>query len=108
MAPAQSKNTGESTWDPSRVVEVIALLLTVPGAIAALATLWIIHRQRQRKERVRHNAVQRHPPINGWSSDQSNARIIDWFQHHYDELQGEMSSEREQWEEEMKDFSHED
>lgn len=45
--------------------------------------------------------------MNGSSTDQSNARAIDWFQHHYHELQGEVSSEREQWEEEMTDLSHE-
>jgi hypothetical protein len=41
------------------------------------------------------------------TADQNNARVIDWFQHHYHELHGEMSSEQQQWEEEMTDFSHE-
>jgi hypothetical protein len=40
--------------------------------------------------------------------NENNAYVIEWFQQHYRELHGEMSSEQQQWEEEMTDFSHED
>jgi hypothetical protein len=29
--------------------------------------------------------------------NENNARVIDWFQQHYQELHGEVSSERRQW-----------
>lgn len=49
--PTQPKSADERTWDSSTVVELTALLLTIPGAIAALATLWLLHRQHQTKKK---------------------------------------------------------
>lgn len=37
-------------WDPSTTIELVALTLTVPGALAAILTLWIVYFRR------RHNA----------------------------------------------------
>jgi hypothetical protein len=44
MAPAQANAHG-SSWDSSTTIELVALILTIPGAIAAIATLRIIRRQ---------------------------------------------------------------
>lgn len=38
-----------SHWESSTIIELIALTLTVPGAIAALVTLWIILVRRRRR-----------------------------------------------------------
>jgi hypothetical protein len=45
MAPVQERIQG-SSWDSSITIELLALILTIPGAIAALATLWITRSQR--------------------------------------------------------------
>lgn len=38
------------TCEPDTVIELVALVLTVPGAIAALATLWIMLNRKKRKQ----------------------------------------------------------
>jgi UPF0716 family protein affecting phage T7 exclusion len=45
MAPISSGMTPANDWEPSTVIELIALVLTIPGAIAALVTLWILRAQ---------------------------------------------------------------
>lgn len=47
MAPAQAYSTDGKSWDASTTIELIALILTIPGAMAALATLCIVLRQRK-------------------------------------------------------------
>jgi hypothetical protein len=36
-------------WESNNTVEVLALVLTVPGAIAALVTLWVLLSHRREK-----------------------------------------------------------
>jgi hypothetical protein len=42
------------------------------------------------------------------SEDPTNSQAIDWFQHQYRILQGEVSLERQQWAEEMTTLSGDD
>jgi hypothetical protein len=52
MADTKVDSTGGS-WEPSTTIELLALLLTIPGALAAIATLWVILvRRRQKKFRM--------------------------------------------------------
>jgi hypothetical protein len=37
------------TWEPSTTIELLALALTLPGAVAALATLWILLSRRRQE-----------------------------------------------------------
>jgi hypothetical protein len=45
--PQSSSKTG--FWDSSSTIEALALVLTVPGAVAALVTLWIQLARRREK-----------------------------------------------------------
>lgn len=41
--------SSNTDWEPSATIELVALVLTLPGAVAALATLWaLLSRRRQR------------------------------------------------------------
>jgi hypothetical protein len=51
MAPSTPAPASSSAWDPSTVIELLALTLTVPGAISALVTLYIVVSRRQKKKR---------------------------------------------------------
>jgi hypothetical protein len=47
--PISSADTSALVWEPGTTIELVALVVTLPGAIAALATLWIILSRRRRK-----------------------------------------------------------
>jgi hypothetical protein len=51
MAPSSPAPASSSNWEPSTVIELLALTLTVPGAISALVTLYIVVSRRQKKKR---------------------------------------------------------
>jgi hypothetical protein len=49
MAP-NNRQPQSNSWEPSTTIELLALLLTIPGAIAAIATFYILlsrHRQKR-------------------------------------------------------------
>jgi hypothetical protein len=50
MAPLSPNPTSSSAWEPSTIIELLALTLTVPGAISALVTLYIIRSRHQKKK----------------------------------------------------------
>jgi hypothetical protein len=47
--PLSSADTSASIWEPGTTIELVALVVTLPGAIAALATLWILLCRRRQK-----------------------------------------------------------
>jgi hypothetical protein len=49
MAPSTPAPGSASNWEPSTTIELLALMLTVPGAIAALVTLWVLLSRRRQK-----------------------------------------------------------
>jgi uncharacterized membrane protein len=50
MAPSSPAPTSSSAWEPSTIIELLALTLTVPGAISALITLYVIRSHHQKKK----------------------------------------------------------
>jgi hypothetical protein len=47
---ADKNNSIVHAWEPSTTIELLALLLTIPGAMAAIATFYVlITRHRQKK-----------------------------------------------------------
>ncbi|KAH7079772.1 hypothetical protein FB567DRAFT_631530 [Paraphoma chrysanthemicola] len=113
MAPVKS-GTSDDSWETGTTIELIALFLTVPGALAALVTLWLILRPRRQpvgdrlRDILRGLSWGRPSLVRPVTIAATNAEVIDWFQNHYRILQGEISNERQQWAEEMATFPPED
>ena len=114
-------------WDSNTTIQFVALVLAIPGAVAAVATLWMLCLRR----RFQHQGMQAFKTIstlvitgilasyirrlynqdsenslaatsNAEPEDHLNARrAADWFQDQYIHLQRTVSAEREEWAEEM-------
>ncbi|KAF2125272.1 hypothetical protein P153DRAFT_389432 [Dothidotthia symphoricarpi CBS 119687] len=108
MPPTHDGSFSSKTWDSSTTLEFITLMLAIPGTLVALVTLWIVLSQNFR-ERVHYLALTtfpyQQPLIRRRGTDRSDTEFYDGFQERYRELHGEVSSEREQWAEEMTDLS---
>jgi hypothetical protein len=50
MAPSSPAPNSSTNWEPSTIVELLALTLTVPGAISAVVTLYMIKSRRRQKK----------------------------------------------------------
>jgi hypothetical protein len=42
MAPVRDVSNSANHWEPGTIIELVALMLAIPGAIAALVTLWVL------------------------------------------------------------------
>lgn len=121
MPPLQDN---KSAWDLSTTIELIALLLIIPGAIAAIATLTVL--KSRYRSRIRQG---KSPPWSqsnpsrqetdmlmqsGYisriycafnslarSKDESTTQACRWFQTHFRELKQHSSSDRQRWMEEV-------
>ncbi|KAF2245977.1 hypothetical protein BU26DRAFT_567492 [Trematosphaeria pertusa] len=94
--------------DSDNIVELIALVLAIPGAIAALATLWILLTRRRYRPRGHIDAIPGRDLENTAASRPRDAndelttrRAADWFQDQYIHLHREVTAERQEWAEEM-------
>ncbi|KAF2827108.1 hypothetical protein CC86DRAFT_466840 [Ophiobolus disseminans] len=97
-------------WEPSNTIELIALTLTIPGAVAALVTLWILIARRRRI----HQGVSRPAHTNttphsnqgvsctpSQAANASSSAYVNQFQDYYHDLHREVTTEAAQWAEEM-------
>ncbi|CAO2647431.1 Nn.00g083530.m01.CDS01 [Neocucurbitaria sp. VM-36] len=103
MAPTVNVSSN-TRWESGTTIELVALTLAVPGAIAALATLWIVlARRRQIHRGLRINPTQANEPgtshalATGTRTSDTDAGSLDWFQEHYNDLHVQVTAERQQW-----------
>ncbi|KAF2245982.1 hypothetical protein BU26DRAFT_59595 [Trematosphaeria pertusa] len=97
-------------WENEAITGLIALILAIPGAIVALATLRVLFARRQLHLRRIHLSatpdLQATIDLNETAYELSARRATDWFQDQYVYLHREISAEQEQWAEESGDFQH--
>ncbi|KAF2269373.1 hypothetical protein CC78DRAFT_612357 [Lojkania enalia] len=104
--------TRPKTWQNSDIIELIALILTVPGALAALATFWILLGRRRKRRTLRlrtsadptiqlpNNFYTSSTHSNNDTEDATTRRATGWFQEQYYHLADEVAAERASWAEE--------
>jgi hypothetical protein len=125
MAPISDSSSLAGGWEPGTVIELIALILTAPGAVVALITLWVIRTQLRSSIRGQSShtiyALHTNVHLTGYfqnlptclpvlynrsrlvrhqAQSDADAQAVGWFREHYLELHGEIASERQQWAEE--------